>query len=588
MIYSLNHVQFEVKNQQILVADKVIQLSPRGHQCLLLFLTSENQILSKDFLLKTLWENVIVSDDSLFKVIQETRKALRSTGLNEDVITNVYGKGYQLQAPVTAVSQQSFKPHVIGVLVLCLSVALMIALIKEPQAQVTDEVFKRQLAAIESNPQPQNLVFEGLTIDHHSHPSDQLKLAYLHGLERYKSGDYDRSIAHLMAGIDAYDKGASVPVLADTYLLLSKMYIYRSDKESLQYFLDQAEFHYRAMNDQTGITSTAISRARYHQSVYQFTESIVLLENILNQAKINKDAYNQMRAWGNLAYSYQQTHQDNKHVQALEQALRLALEIPDGDYAAYAYGALSQIYMEQADFVKAMKFAQQALKFVLEQQDTNNFQQGYSAFYNLLQELGHHELAQVHLQSAIEIQAQFNQESLLVLAEINLAKVNITLGDYDQANELLKKLQAVDLTTKEQLEVTALLALNSYYRQDNITAYTEAKRVFESTEVDTQVLLIAGTALALSSHQLERNDEAIKIFNSLQPITNPNWFFAHTQFLQLAEIVFTKITPDESERNKWVEAKTSYTQIRQEIKNQTQPDDDLINDLGVYLEQIMN
>ncbi|MGJ8662738.1 MAG: winged helix-turn-helix domain-containing protein, partial [Marinicella sp.] len=534
MIYTLNNIQFEVKNQHVLVAGKVIPMSTRGHQCLQLFLASENQVLSKDFILKTLWSNVIVSDDSLFKVIQEIRKALRTSGLNEEVITNVYGKGYQLQPPVTSVSKKPIKRYLLWLLPLLLATTIIIIMFRQPQMQISDEVFKQKVLQLESNLTTQPLDLNGFNLGPQPHPSDQLKLAYLKGLERYKSGDYDRSIEILLAGIKSSGNEPSNAVLADANLLLSRMYIYRSDKESLQYFLDQAEHHYSEIGDQAGLISTAISRARYHQAIYQFPESIVLLEQILVQAMSDNDTYNQMRAISNLAYSFEQTNQANKHVQALEQTLNLALQIHDGDYAAYAYGALSQHYLEQADFVKAMKFAQQALKFVLEQQDTNIFQQGYSAFYNLLHELGHNELAQSHLQSAIDIQAHFNNESLLILAEINLAKAHMTAGDFISSSELLKTLLTTELTNNERLEVSALLALNSYFRQDNITAYTEAKRVYESSDVDTQTLLVAGTALALASHQLERNDESTKVFYSLKPMANKDWLFAYNQFLQLA------------------------------------------------------
>lgn len=591
MIYTLNNIQFEVKNQQVQVAGQTIQLSPRGHHALLLFLASENQVLSKEFLLKTLWKNVIVSDDSLFKVVQEIRKALRLTGLNEELISNVYGKGYQLQASVSTATNKSFKPYLIWISSSILALTFIAYIYQQQlnhEPKFSNQEFDRQIELLESNLQPTTIHLNDLTVDHNSHPSDQLKLAYLYGLKKYKSGDYDHSIEHLMAGIQAYGNEPSSKIIGDTYLLLSRMYIYRSDKEALQRFLDQAELHFRAIDDQAGITSTAISRARYHQAVYQFPESIVILEDVLTKASHNNDVYNQMRAISNLAYSYQQSKQPIKYIQALEQTLSHALQISDGNYAAYAYGALSQIYMEQADFIKAMKFAQQALKFVLEQQDTNNFQQGYSAFYNLLQELGHNELAQTHLQSAIDIQAHFNNESLLVLAEINLAKVKMTVGDFVKSNEILKKLLATDLTPNEQLEVTALFALNSYFRQDNINAYTEAKRVYETIDVDDQTLLLAGSALVLSSHQLERDDEATKVFNKLKPLANQDWLFAYTQFLHLTQIVYSEITPNEDEFSFWSEAEINFQIKRQETINYTKPDNQLMTDLHTYVDRILN
>ncbi len=587
MIYTVNNIQFAVINKQVLLAGKVIQLSPRGHQCLILFLTTEQQTLSKERLLKTLWPNVIVSDDSLFKVIQEVRKGLRASGLNEDLISNVYGKGYQLQANVTTKPRRTVKPYFLALLpILMLCVLSIYILNADTLPQISNTSFERQIALIEAGQKTEN--FTAQLDPQNAHPTDQLKVAYLKGFQLYKSGDYDNSIESLLSGIETYGDNPSIKVLADSYLLLSRMYIYRADKAALVEFLDQADHHYSVLDDTAGEISTAISRARYHQAIFQFPESIVMLNAIWQQAVDNNDRYNQMRAISNLAYSYQQTNQTTQYVEALQHTLDLALAIPDGNYAAYAYGALSQHHMSSNQYSKAMKFAQQALKYVLKQSDTNNFQQGYSAFYNLLPALGHTELAATHLQSAIDLQAHFNNESLLVAAEINLAKVHITQQNHQSAGDIFNKLLTVELTTNELHEITALEALNNYYMQDNIAAYTAAKQVMETTQVDDQTRFIAGTALAFSSHQLERNAEAIKAFKTIEPLSDQSWIFAQHHFLNLAVLTYTELAPNDQLRNFWMVTQSKFEQDQVAIKQNTLPDASLMTDVNSYIYQILN
>ncbi len=586
MKFAVKHIVFVINGHQVYVGQDPLPLSARGHACLKLFLQSENQVLSKDFLLKSLWQDVIVSDDSLFKVIQEVRKVLRDLNLADDVLTNVYGQGYQFNAKVAEVSGRRRLMHaIVAVLVAAL---LLWWWMKQPATTtISDQQFAQYIKQIETQYNAQPVDLTTLGVGEHSPPTDQLKLGYLQGLLAYKGGDYDGSIRSLLKAVNAYQNRPSVKVLADAYLLLSKMYIYRADKAALKTYLDAAQMHYVAIGDEAGLVATQISRARYHQVMLEYPKSIVLLREVLSQAERHNDRYNQMRAHSNLAYSFQQTGQHAEYVQALEDTLELALQIADGTYAAYAYGALSEVYLQQADHIKAMKYAQLALQFVLEQPDTNIFQQGFSAFYNVLHDVGHVALAEQYLTQAIAVQAHFNDESLLVQAEINLARVKTSLGQHEAAQVILKKLLATELSEQESHEVTAWYAINAYHRQDNITAYTKAKQVFTWSDVAPKTRFVAGMAVVLSGHELERAAEVIDTFTALQTLQNPDWLIEYEQFVDLAGFYWTDVVPDEAQRQLWSEHKHRHQQKQQTIASETVPANSLMADLDHYLAKIL-
>lgn len=587
MKFAVKHVVFVIKSHQVFVGQEPLPLSARGHTCLQLFLQSDNQVLSKDHLLQSLWQDVIVSDDSLFKVIQEVRKVLRDLNLADDVLSNVYGQGYRFNAKVSEVSDRRRLMQAI-VVVLAAALLLLWWLFKQPTAAtISDQQWAQYIKQIETPYDTQPVDLSTLGVGEHSPPIDQLKLGYLQGLAAYKSGDYDGSIQYLLKAIDGYRQEPSVKVLADAYLLLSKMYIYRADKVALKSYLDAAQMHYQAIGDEAGIVASEISRARYHQVMLEYPESIALLEDVLKKAEQHNDPYNQMRAHSNLAYSFQQTGQQAAYVQALEDTLELALQIADGKYAAYAYGALSEVYLQQADHIKAMKYAQLALQFVLEQPDTNVFQQGFSAFYNLLYDVGHVALAVRYLQQAIAVQAHFNDESLLVLAEINLARVKTSLGQHEAVQAILKKLLATELSEQEHHEVSAWYAMNAYHRQDNITAYTKAKQVFALPAVVPRTRFVAGMALVLSGHQLERSAEVTDTFAALQELQNPDWLVEYGQFVDLSEFYYSEVRPDEVQALRWSAVKQDHQQKQLAITAQTAPGDALLAALDDYIGQIL-
>ncbi len=589
MRYKLAEQIFTVSDDTVSNHGLELPLSQRGHDCLILFLQSNNSILSKEMLMAHLWQDVIVSDDSLFKVIQEIRKVLLDLGLSKDVLQNVYGKGYQIKPQIRTVKQQFWDVKKYSITAVLVLVCVVLIVWFWPKGnQLNDELFAKLVSDVQTNQADISIQWPELKIDRYASKTDQLRMAYLKGLKSYQSGQYDASIAQLKAGIEAYGNGASNQVLADSYLMLCKMYIYRTDKAALLEYLNQADYHYQAIGDDFGKLATAVSRARYLQSINQFPESIVQLQQVIETAAHQGDEFHVMRAYANLAYSYQQMHQTDRYINVLQTTLEMALAQSNGRYAALAFGQLSEVYLLQGEPIKAMKFAQQALNYVLAQHDTNIFQQGFSAYYNLLHELGHFALARKYLSTAIGLQAKFNNESLLVEAEFNLIRVHISMQKLDHSQGVIEQLRGVELSEVEWLELQSLQALLSYQLDDNITAYTLAKQVYEAETVDPRVKLQAGIILASASHQLERKQETAAVFRQLKILQQSQWRFEHDQYLQLAMMFYAEIEPDEYALKQVQQEHQQFIELNAAIKEQTVTSQVLIDSLDSYIAKIDN
>ncbi|MCX7554862.1 winged helix-turn-helix domain-containing protein [Marinicella sp. S1101] len=594
MIYSINRIQLTEQDATVMTGGAALPLSPRGHACLLLFLKANNQVLSKDQLMQVLWPKLVVSDDSLFKVIQEVRKALKGLGLDSEELRNVYGKGYQLKSKVTAHEGQPRRPMVCLLpVLLCLLVWLWM-MNREVELLLTDTEYQQLIQSIESDFTQHQDGFAHLGIRADAHPDDQLRLAHIEGLSAYKQGDYAGSISHLRGGLEQSKSLGLDGVKAEMNLLLAKMFIYREDRLALKAFLDAAETHYGVTGDTVGLTLTQIERARYHQVMGEYPQSIDLLQTILQTAEANQDTETQMRSHSNLAYSYQQSGQTANYIKAHEATLDLALGLPNARYAAFSYGALSQVYLQQGQYQKAMKFAELALKYCLEQKDTNVFQQGFSYFYLMLPEAGHLELADNYLQQAIDIQAQFNPQGRLLMAELSLIKTKTWRQDHSGALKVLKELLAHDLDSSTKNEALAWFALNRHHRGDNIGAYSTAKAVLSDDATNEQAHFLALTALTLSAQQLERTEETLASFKTMTSKPKPPGLFEQGLWLNLVNAVHgwqhhtdQDINPDNTEV-KWSQQQAEYQSRLQQIQIQTQPDEALIEVLDDYLKRILD
>ena len=583
MTYQIENQTLTIENNRVWANGSVMKLSTRAHAALILFLQSNGQVLSKEHLMQQLWQGVVVSDDSLFKVIQEIRSAFKRMGVEAQVLNNVYGQGYQWVLP-TANPKHANKLRMAWVIVpLVLVIGLLFWFKPQAEQSQTDAVFEAQVRAIKAG---EGVELPELDDLNKRQPLDFLKANYLHALKLYLSGQYEQSIKLLNDGLDSKQVKRAHWLQGDAHYLLAKMYIYRDDKDTLKNHLDDAERIYQQVDDADGLLDVAIERARYHQVLLEFEYSIELLYQVADQARAAGDDYHELKAMSNLAYAYQQLNQPEQRQAVLEQSLELALALADGRYAAFSYGELAEIYADLGNHERAMKHAELALRHVVNQHDTNVFQQGFSAFYQLLQPFGHTQLAEKYLQQAIDVQAHFNDEGVLVVAELDLAQVLITQGNHQDSLDLLHGLMREELTLSEQQQTQAMVAYNKYHLKDNIGAYTGSRPVIEASDVSRLARLYAQSAFVLSAWQLERSDEARQAMQHFAEWVNQDNANEMFLFLSVADQVADELGLSQWSSTARQQAKQDLINKTSQIKNQTRPDQELLQSLDNYLHNI--
>ena len=91
-------------NERLLYAgDKVVQLSPKVVDTLMVLVENNGRVLNKDFLMKTLWPDSFVEESSLSQNISLLRKALTENG-GDQYIETVPKRGYRFVADVKEIT----------------------------------------------------------------------------------------------------------------------------------------------------------------------------------------------------------------------------------------------------------------------------------------------------------------------------------------------------------------------------------------------------------------------------------------------------------------------------------------------------
>src|SRR6266568_4333718 len=82
-----------------------IALRPKSFEVLRYLVENAGRLVSKDELIKTVWPNVIVTDDSLARCISEVRQAIGDS--NQTMIKTVPRRGYRFATAVAQLASEA-------------------------------------------------------------------------------------------------------------------------------------------------------------------------------------------------------------------------------------------------------------------------------------------------------------------------------------------------------------------------------------------------------------------------------------------------------------------------------------------------
>jgi len=99
-IYRFGEYEVDTLARTLKRGDTTVGLSRRSFDLLLYFVQNSGRVLSKEELLKNIWPDTFVDENSLAKSISVLRKALEESPLESNLVVTIPGRGYQFAGVV--------------------------------------------------------------------------------------------------------------------------------------------------------------------------------------------------------------------------------------------------------------------------------------------------------------------------------------------------------------------------------------------------------------------------------------------------------------------------------------------------------
>ena len=106
-IFQFGEFQIDARARTLRREEKIVTLSFRAFDVLLYFVQNPGKVLTRDELLKNVWADSFVDENSLAQSISMLRRALDEKPGDNSYIVTLTGRGYQFVAPVQVVSAEN-------------------------------------------------------------------------------------------------------------------------------------------------------------------------------------------------------------------------------------------------------------------------------------------------------------------------------------------------------------------------------------------------------------------------------------------------------------------------------------------------
>jgi len=106
-IFQFGEFQVDVLARTLRRQDQIVTLNRRAFDVLLYLVQNPGKALTRDELLKNVWPDTFVDENSLAQSISVLRRALEEKPGDNSYIVTLPGRGYQFISPVTVVVPES-------------------------------------------------------------------------------------------------------------------------------------------------------------------------------------------------------------------------------------------------------------------------------------------------------------------------------------------------------------------------------------------------------------------------------------------------------------------------------------------------
>src|SRR2546428_1994456 len=116
--YEFGPFRVDGRERRLLRDGKVVPLTPKVFDILLVFVQNSGHVLSKDEVMKLVWPNTAVEEGNLARNVSTLRKALGESPTNYRYVQTVPWRGYRFVADVHVVRDEPVRPAIDSIAVL--------------------------------------------------------------------------------------------------------------------------------------------------------------------------------------------------------------------------------------------------------------------------------------------------------------------------------------------------------------------------------------------------------------------------------------------------------------------------------------
>src|SRR5271170_6040708 len=112
-IFQFGEFQIDVRARSLRRKEAMVPLSSRAFDVLLYFVQNPGKVLTHEELLKNVWAESFVDENSLAQSISALRRALEEKPGDNSFIVTLPGRGYQFVSPVQVVGPTIVTPEIV-------------------------------------------------------------------------------------------------------------------------------------------------------------------------------------------------------------------------------------------------------------------------------------------------------------------------------------------------------------------------------------------------------------------------------------------------------------------------------------------
>lgn len=536
--FQIQNIKFSIGQNEVQHEDQKYSINDKTLKTLLMFLESNQKVITKDELIEIVWEGIIVSDASVFKQIQVARSLLSNLGLADDIIENVYGKGYRLKYPLEVISKNtspsSYKHQINRIwFVAILSSILLVSYfyikgVNKPDLLNLEQ--RKSLVTLSKNDWEKGLIHIHQLLENETDYSlsDRAFLNQQKGQAHLSLQQHDAAKRVLNQSLNQYQKLNDNKGQGEVELLISRIYDYIDNPVAQKQHINNAIGLFQKAEAHQQTIDALMDLAYYQKKSGAIAESIITYEQAILKAKETGDTVGQVIGINNLAATYLIQNNNTKATELAEEGLEISVSTGNGQHIANSYSFLSQLYWQQGQKKKSIKMISESIKFQLE---TNNHRHLSPKLMNLnffLVETAQFSIAEKLLETTDAYAKALNVKGGSVVIGLYKGMNAAHQGQWQKA--LLTLSNAYETALKKNFkykkpDTMAYLAVTLSNTGNHIKALELAQELLTEKSINNKHKKMAYLTLALSNWYLERSETSSEWLEKADEIEIKNWVF---------------------------------------------------------------